>query len=651
MSINVTDLNVTDLNVIDLDVSTPIAPGGSEPIDRTDPAPLTPFADALSIPAVKRPSLADNLADSAEWSRIKIQMVPSQVQFHSELARVPVWAYDGTVPGPTIEVAAGQKVQVEWANELTIAGAASFTPIKVVKVPTDDNVDHPNQNSPGSGTGEVVPHTKDLTGWTVVHLHGGRTTPENDGWPENTAAPGQSRFYEYENNQNATQLWYHDHAVHVTRLNAYSGLAGMWTIRDDHEASLNLPQGEYEIPLFIQDYNFETVNQQLDSPLAPQLLHKTVQDVPEFFGPFTAVNGTIWPYLAVDRQWYRFRLLNASNARTYRLALYDQAGNWIPFDASWIVQIGCDQGLLDQPVALPRNGLILASSERADILIDFSQLPADVSAVTLMNTAAAPFDGKDSQPPLQLSDIAKPADRLRWPWVMQFRLNTMTEEEQYEADQFNLHDLPQPLSPFQRIDHQQLPDHQHRLIALVEVDGQVTLRELNEYQPMPDTIAPPLIKIRDEEHKIVAYQTVAAKFDDATTIFVAAGGTAVWKFINLTGDTHPIHIHQVEFQAIKRQNYDTRTFDSTTGTTNGAILYKSAGQLDDNEQGPKDVIRVNPNELVAIAAVFGPFSGRYIYHCHILEHEDHDMMRTFVILPQVVLDSHQGMGGDHAHHH
>jgi FtsP/CotA-like multicopper oxidase with cupredoxin domain len=616
------------------------------PIDNADPAPLSPFADRLSIPVIKRPYQAYG----ETWSRLKIRMMPGLVEFHSELAPVPTWTYEGIVPGPTIEVTAGQKIQIEWVNELKQDdNTASLLPIKVVKVEEDDR-ENSFQNSPGSGTGIILAHTEDLQGWSVIHLHGGRTTPENDGWPENTAAPGQTRLYEYESNQRGTQLWYHDHAIHVTRLNVYSGLAGLWTIRDEAEANLNLPQGEYEVPLFIQDFNFETVDGRLDAPLLPQLLHKTIGDVPEFFGPFTAVNGTIWPYLAVEKRWYRLRLLNASNARTYRLSLYDQDGQLIPFNPDAIVQIGCDQGLLDRLVELPPNGLILASGERADILIDFSQLPHHVTAVTLVNTAPAPFDGSDRPAPDQISQVASHPDRLRWPWVMQFQLKPSDCDDRFNPDRFSLENLPTPLSAFQRIDHAQIPeDHQHRLIALVEVNGEVTLRELEEYDPMLDPNVPSIIEIQDEQNKLVAYKTVAANFDDATTIFVAAGDQEVWKFINLTGDTHPIHIHQVEFQALKRQNYNIDSFDSATGeTTMGPIVYASAGNFDANEQGPKDVIRVNPRELVSIVATFGPFTGRYIYHCHILEHEDHDMMRTFVILPRPVLESHLGThGGNH----
>jgi FtsP/CotA-like multicopper oxidase with cupredoxin domain len=602
-----------------------------------DPAPLTLFADSLPIPVIKNPYSHANEA----WDSLKIRMLPCQHVFHSELASVNVWAYEGTVPGPMIEVYRDQKVRVEWANELRVNQSDSLLPIKVVKVPEDDG-DNFFQNSPGSGTGEILPNTEGLKGWTVVHLHGGRTTPESDGWPENTAAPGQTRFYEYDNNQRATQLWYHDHAVHVTRLNVYSGLAGLWTIRDQEEDNLDLPNGQYEVPLFIQDVNFETQDQSLDGTLAPKLLHKTVNDVPEFFGPFTMVNGKVWPYLDVERRWYRLRLLNGSNARTYRLSLYDQAGKLIPFNKSWIVQIGCDQGLLDLPVALPDNGLILASSERADILIDFSGLPSDVSSLVLVNTAPAPFDGMDSPPPQEVNEVINLSSRLRWPWVMQFRLKEAACE-----DSFDLGSLPSPLSEFTKIGHDQLHvDHQHRLIALVEVDGEVTLRELQEISSSTSLL--PIIEIQDEKGQKTSYITVSQKFDDATTLFVAEGEREVWKFINLTEDTHPIHIHLVELQGLRRQLYKIDTFDNQTGSTvGGPIVFESELSFDANEQGPKDVIRVNPKEIVSITALFGPFTGRYIYHCHILEHEDHDMMRTFVILPKPVLEMHMSMGSGH----
>jgi len=169
-----------------------------------------------------------------------------------------------------------------------------------------------------------------------VHVHGGRTAADADGWTENAFLPRDiqpsSQRCLYSNDQRAAMLWYHDHAMGITRLNVYAGLAGVWIVRDEEEDALALPDGSYEIPLLIQDRNLEVK----DDLLTGRLLHKVEDDVGaipnpddrtmEFFGPFTLVNGRIWPRCPVERRAYRLRVLNGSNARTYQLVLLDEAG-------------------------------------------------------------------------------------------------------------------------------------------------------------------------------------------------------------------------------------------------------------------------------------------------------------------------------------
>src|SRR5207253_4752233 len=198
-----------------------------------------------------------------------------------------------------------------------------------------------------------------LPPWTVVHLHGGRTAAVSDGWTENASLSGQVTTSDYANDQQATLLWYHDHAMGITRFNVSAGLAGLYPIRDTEEAALHLPAGPYEIPLLIQDRNLETAP---DGLLTGRLLHKVEEGTMEFFGPFTLVNGTIWPYLPVEARQYRFRLLNGSNARIYRLVLLDESGTAVH---AHIKQIGTDGGLLGQPVDIPRDGLLLSPAGRA----------------------------------------------------------------------------------------------------------------------------------------------------------------------------------------------------------------------------------------------------------------------------------------------
>ena len=171
----------------------------------------------------------------------------------------------------------------------------------------------------------------------------------------------------------------------VTRFSVYAGLAGLWIVRDDRERELDLPEGPpYELPLLLTDRNFDT---NADGSLTGELLHKTDPEVMECFSPFTAVNGAVWPVVEVEPTTYRLRVLNGSNARTYRLVLTRDGEP----DHGRITQIGTEGGLLLAPTPLPAQGLVLASAERADLLVDFSDL-APGTQLTLWNTAAAPFD-------------------------------------------------------------------------------------------------------------------------------------------------------------------------------------------------------------------------------------------------------------------
>jgi spore coat protein A len=186
--------------------------------------------------------------------------------------------------------------------------------------------------------------------------------------------------------QRAALLWYHDHVMGVTRFGVYAGMAGLWIVRDERERELGLPERPpFEVPLLIQDRNFRLDD---SGRLSGQLVHKTDPEVMEAFPPFMVVNGKVWPLLEVQQATYRFRVLNGSNARTYRLVLFSDGEP----ELRRITQIGTDHGLLRAPARVPPDGLVLASAERADLLIDFSDLEPGTE-LTLLNTAVAPFDG------------------------------------------------------------------------------------------------------------------------------------------------------------------------------------------------------------------------------------------------------------------
>src|SRR6266581_1281140 len=364
--------------------------------------PLAPFADALPVP--------QRLVAARRNGRLSVPIRAGSHRFHRDLPESAIWGYDGTVPGPTIEAERGQPVTVQWGNELDGA-----LPVAVTTAPqAADASGVPVQCVPGLSGGTPDRDAAALAGHTVVHLHGGLTPAPYDGWAENLSAPGQDAVFHYPMGQRAALLWYHDHVMGVTKFGVYAGLAGLWIIRDQRERELGLPEGPpFEVPLLIQDRNLR-----LDEAgrLTGQLVHKTDPEVMEAFPPFTVVNGKVWPRLEVEPATYRFRVLNGSNARTYRLVLLHDGEP----ELHRITQIGTDHGLLRTPARVPSDGLILASAERADLLVDLSDLEPG-SELTLLNTAAAPFDGS-AFPAADASDAADLDGLLPYPQVMRFRV-------------------------------------------------------------------------------------------------------------------------------------------------------------------------------------------------------------------------------------
>ena len=318
---------------------------------RTLAPPLAPFADALPVP--------QRLVAAQQHGQLSVPIRAGAHRFHRDLPESAVWGYDSRVPGPTIEAERGQAVTVVWRNELD-----GTLPVVVTTAPkATDASGVPVQCVPGLSGGTPDQDAAALAGHTVVHLHGGLTPAAYDGWAENLSAPGQDAVFHYPMGQRAALLWYHDHVMGVTRFGVYAGLAGLWIIRDQRERELGLPEGPpFEVPLLIQDRNFGLDD---SGRLTGQLVHKTDPEVMEAFAPFTVVNGKVWPQLEVQPATYRFRVLNGSNARTYRLVLLRDGEP----EFHRITQIGTDHGLLRTPASVPPDGLVLASAERADLLV------------------------------------------------------------------------------------------------------------------------------------------------------------------------------------------------------------------------------------------------------------------------------------------
>ena len=575
---------------------------------------LTPFVDRLPLPS--------RLIATEHDGRLQVRIRSGVHSFHRDLPASSIWGFEGTVPGPTIEAERGRPVTVEWRNELDGA-----YPVSVTVAPQATDADGvPVQCVPGLSGGELDADAAGLTGHTVVHLHGALTPASYDGWAENLFAPGQPAVFHYPMEQRAALLWYHDHVMGTTKFDVYAGLAGLWIVRHEQERALGLPEGPpCELPLLIQDRNFDVDEQ---GQLTGRLVHKTDPDVMEAFAPFTIVNGTVWPVLEVEPATYRFRLLNGSNARTYRLVLLHDGRPAL----DRIAQIGTDHGLLRAPAAVPEDGLVLASAERADLLVDFSDLDAGTE-LTLLNTARAPFDGA-AFPAAEAEQAADLDGLLPYPQVLLVRVvgGTPTKGS-----------IPEKLATdYDSASADALSGAPRRMIALVEMElddapNMLTMREL---ELVGDDAARPLVSVRDGD-ETVRYRSVAAHFEDRTTFFPMLGMYEVWQLVNLTGDTHPIHLHLDPFQILSRRaiRYEIPEGGIEDRDLTAEITLERdpdddlAHTIDDNERGLKDTIRVNPNELVEIAVRFTNYSGRYMYHCHILEHEDRDMMRPFVTMP------------------
>ena len=491
-----------------------------------DPAKLAPFTDPLPIPPIARPArFRPSQTDrSRKAPYYRIEMREFACKLHSDLPPTRMWSYDGAFPGPTFDTRSGDELIVEWVNRLP---DRHFLPI--------DYTLHGAE--PGN------PEVR-----SVVHLHGGKTPPASDGYPEDWYPPGKSAVYTYPNDQDSCLLWYHDHAMGINRLNIYAGLIGLFIIRDRFEDALNLPRGKYEIPLVICDRMLDT-HGQLYYPVSPNPRSPWVAD---FFGNIMTVNGKILPYLQVEARKYRFRVLNGSNSRLYNLHL----ANGLP-----MTQIGSDQGLLPAPVEL--NQLIIGAAERADLIIDFSGHQG--AHIVLKDDAVD---------------------------VMQFRVARSKTHDPSN--------LPQALRAVARIP--EASAIRTRTLTLNEYDGpngEAVLMLLNAtYWHQPITEKPVI------------------------------NTTEIWNLVNLTDDVHPIHLHLVRFQVLDRRAIEPFDYIRT-----GKLHY--LGPLtppDPNEMGWKDTVRAEPKAVTRIIIHFEGYTGRYIWHCHNLEHEDKEMMRPYEVV-------------------
>ena len=511
-------------------------------------------------------------------STLEIAMTEFRQQLHSELPPTTLWGYGGTYPGPTIEAVRGQPLRITWRNQLDRPGLAATLPVDQTLHWADPLRAHPS----------AAPYDGPVA--TVVHLHGGETEPASDGHPDAWFTPNFARkgpgwvkeWCDYANIQPAATLWYHDHTLGITRLNVYAGLAGFYLLRDpEREGPLNLPSGAHEREIVIQDRTFSAQGALLypSAGLNPEA-HPFW--VPEVFGDTIVVNGKVWPFMNVEPRKYRLRLLNGSNARFYNLRL----ANGRPF-----VQIGTDTGFLAAPVMV--TALLLAPGERADVIVDFSGLKAG-TRIVVTNDARTPYPKGEEADPRTVGQI------------MQFRVAAATGP-----------------------DTSAIPARLGAVPALGPAAVTRTLTVSEEMGPKG-----PLAGLLDGK-------TWSAPVSETPKL----GATEIWEIVNLTEDAHPIHLHLVSLQLLNRQGLRVRAYMKAPAAQRQLrqFLVGAPRPAAPNERGWKDTVRANPREVTRLAVRFGPVDGRefpfdatarpgYVWHCHILEHEDNEMMRPYTIV-------------------
>src|SRR5919112_1791904 len=480
-----------------------------------------PFTIPLFVSPVLEPVRTDDGIDFYEMtSKVgRAQILPG--------LETEVWGYDGIFPGPTIDSRSGRKIVVRQHNELTV-------PVS-------------------------------------THLHGGRTPPGSDGYPTDLIMPkdkkrdrstgghgsmdmGGSRHfkdYVYPLEQRAATLWYHDHRMDFTGPQVWRGLACFHIVHDDEEDALPLPKAEKDVPLMICDRSFGEGG----SFLYPSL-DRSLQGKPGVksnymdgvLGDVILVNGVPWPFMEVSNTRYRFRILNASNARRYRLALDPGPSDGLPF-----VQVGSDGGLLWAPIS--HRTIPIAPAERFDVVIDFSKYPLG-TGVTLKNHLG---NGTTSR-------------------VMRFHVVRKEKEEST---------VPERLS-----------DMAERLSGMVESKA---LGESNA------GLTRKFYFTRAFHNGRVVWAINGKVFSPSRIdARPKLGSTEIWE---LTTDVHhPVHLHLVKFKVLSRNGRKPMPTDA----------------------GWKDTIDVRPREVTRVLARFDGYRGKYVLHCHNLEHEDMMMMANFV---------------------
>ncbi|MDX1697793.1 MAG: multicopper oxidase family protein, partial [Thiohalobacterales bacterium] len=504
---------------------------------------LTPFVEALPIPPVLQPT--GTTPEGYPQYTVSVEEATQSV--HPDLPDTTLWTYNGSWPSSTIVAVQDQPIEVIYQNNLPTGGGGNR----------------------GSNILEVDTCAHGPNDWgnakrISTHLHGGHVPARVDGQPEYTILPGETDTYRYPNNQEAGSVWYHDHALGITRLNVYSGMAGFYLIADAEDTlgpdnAFGLPSGQYEIGLAIQDRTFNE-----DGSL---FYNAQLEDA--FTGENAVVNGKVNPFLEVDQGKYRFRMLNGSQSREYIYRL--ECTNCTTQPDPTFTLVGTDLGLISAPIDLGNStGGVIGPAERLDVVIDFAGYPAGTEIILRNDDPSLPLV------PAIMKFVV--SGNPGYTGAISSTLRTVTPLTEASADN----------ERFFRLE---------KLVNKACKDGSGRL--INEW----------VIQSLDGPGG-----NVTGQFWDDVTEFPVLGTREIWEFENPTSSYHPMHVHLVKFQILDKT-------DMTTGQNIPLQPWEANAW--------KDIVHIPPNVRARIIMDFEDYPGRFPNHCHLLDHEDHEMMRQF----------------------
>jgi FtsP/CotA-like multicopper oxidase with cupredoxin domain len=646
--------------------------------DTLDPATVPKFVTPMLIPPVmpRAGTITLTGGKNADYYEISLKQFRQQI-LPVGLPETTVWGYGAVAaaskrgllvhnaPSLTIEAKWNRPVRVKWINDLKDAGG-EFVPHLL---PVDATLHWANPPGGTSGRDKRPTFASTPGPYTgpvpmVTHVHGAvGVADDSDGYAEAWYLPAATNIpadyatvgtwfdffaakaensygvawepghavFQYPNRNRASTVWYHDHTLGMTRLNVYAGPAGFYLIRggpagDDQvldsstgatallpgpapKENDNFPANKtyYEIPIAIQDRSFKTdgslfypdTRAFFDEVTGPYRPYTDISPLwnPEFFGNMIMVNGRTWPFQAVEQRRYRFRFLNGCNARFLILDF-----NLIPGVKVW--QIGNEGGFLAAPVDVTAAGnrLLLAPAERADVIVDFSNVA--VGSYILHNVGPdEPFGGDVDHTDF---DVADPTTTGQ---IMQFRVVPAVTSDPTTPPQFLV--LP-PVTPLPK-------ETVTRRVALLE--------ELSRF--FSDTpVETELGSITwDSDADIGTWNKL--EWRSPVSENPHTGATELWELYNVTADAHPIHIHEVVFEVVNRQ--DILVFEDRKQVQ---IDPSSAPTPPEpSETGFKDTVIAYPGQVTRLRAQFNT-PGQFVWHCHIVEHEDNEMMRPYRVGPE-----------------